>query len=90
MWDEIALVVAGSLIFGGCGMQLEGEPVAENILDGGTTKSVHNLRVKYAIQTWIIRKMSTDILRGVKNIRTDWTFDRLIETMYWSVLLNPE
>lgn len=37
MWDEIALAVAGFLIFGGYGMQLEGESVAENILDGGAT-----------------------------------------------------
>jgi hypothetical protein len=77
MWDEIALVMAGSLILGGCGMQLEGGSVAENILDGGTQQSAphSHLRVKFILHTWIIRKMCTYILCSVKNIRTDGTFN---------------
>lgn len=35
--DGIALVVADLLMLGGCGMQLEGGSIGENILDRGTS-----------------------------------------------------
>ena len=77
MRDEIALVVAGSLILHGCRMRLEGGSVAENILDGGTQQSAlhSHLRVKFIIHTWINGKMCTYILCSVKNIGTDGAFD---------------
>lgn len=73
-WDETALVVAAPLMFGGCEMRLGGGSDADNILDRGTgAQPVYC--IEKTLRTWIIRKMSTNFICGIKNIRTDRAFD---------------